>query len=392
MTSSCLARPEVELLLHCARAQVEPERAERIADLAHQPLDWGYLMRLAGRNEVTSLLYWHLARICRDALPEAVLAELRDRFEANARNSLMLTADLLEVLALLEASGIAAIPLKGPVFASSLYGNLALREFVDLDILVRRQDVLRAKALLGVRGYAPRVSLTPAQDDLFVDQNCEYELFREEAGDKRLLELHWEFVPRYFAIPLDMTGLWERAGTVSLAGRSLPSLSPEDLLLVSAIHSGKHLWQSFKTAADLAEIIRKQPSLGWDRLLDQTRALGCARVLRVSLLLAADLLDAPLPARVLDWARADSSAAALAERSCGWMLGDVVDLKLVPQHAWRLRTRERLVDRVRYLYRIATMSTTEEYRLVALPRALSSLYVLLRPFRLAAKYGPGLFR
>jgi hypothetical protein len=51
-----------------------------------------------------------------------------------------------------------------------------------------------------------------------------------------------------------------------------------------------------------------------------------------------------------------------------------------------LRARERLSDRARYLYRLATASTSEEWRLVSLPSSLAPLYGLIRPLRLVAKY------
>jgi hypothetical protein len=69
---------------------------------------------------------------------------LRARFEEIARKNLRFTAELIRILNCLESHGIAAIPFKGPTLAESVYGNLALREFSDLDILVRQSDFPRA--------------------------------------------------------------------------------------------------------------------------------------------------------------------------------------------------------------------------------------------------------
>ena len=40
------------------------------------------------------------------------------------------------------------VPVKGPVLASTAYGDIAMREFVDLDILVRPSDVASAMTIL----------------------------------------------------------------------------------------------------------------------------------------------------------------------------------------------------------------------------------------------------
>jgi Uncharacterised nucleotidyltransferase len=81
------------------------------------------------------------------------LTALRHHFQVNALRNVFLAGTLLKLLRLLEAHGIAALPYKGPVLAALAYGNVAFRQFGDLDLLVRPQDADRAKALLWAQGY-----------------------------------------------------------------------------------------------------------------------------------------------------------------------------------------------------------------------------------------------
>ena len=60
---------------------------------------------------------------------------------------------------------------------------------------------------------------------------------------------------------------------------------------------------------------------------------------------------------------------------------------LLNKAAFHLRCRERWGDRIRYVLRLSTTSTIEDWTLVALPESLSFLYVLLRLPRLFRKYG-----
>jgi hypothetical protein len=113
MSTAPADRREVELLLCCARTQLEPEMADRIKSLAQQGIDWTYLVELARSNGVTPLLYRSLTATCADAVPEAILKDLTAHYRRNAIRSLLLTAELLRLLELFDAHGIQA-PSKAP--------------------------------------------------------------------------------------------------------------------------------------------------------------------------------------------------------------------------------------------------------------------------------------
>jgi hypothetical protein len=98
------------------------------------------------------LLYRTLNSVCSDAVPKPTLEELREHFYANAGRDLFLGKELIKVLHLLESHEIRAIAYKGPTLAVSVYGNLAFREFGDLDILVREQ-YQRGAVYVNAQGY-----------------------------------------------------------------------------------------------------------------------------------------------------------------------------------------------------------------------------------------------
>lgn len=145
--------PEIELLLCCARTQPSPEIGQQIQTLAQQSLDWSYLLQTAARHKVLPLLYQNLKTLCPEAVPKPVLSELRNFFHTNAAHNLFLAQERLKILKLFQDNDIPAIPFKGPVLAASVYGNLALRQFGDLDILVNPKDTIKARELLITQDY-----------------------------------------------------------------------------------------------------------------------------------------------------------------------------------------------------------------------------------------------
>src|SRR5579864_2148720 len=184
--------PEFRFLLWCCAIRMPRDIYGRDSR-SNSALDWQRLLRLAEHHSVTPLVYQAL-RSSTNEVPQAVVDELRLRYEHNARRNLVFASELLRVLECLEAHGIDAVPYKGPVLAETLYGDLALREFSDLDVLVRPGDVARAREALQSLSYVPNIVLSLAQQRVYVRSGYEY-AFDGPLG-RNLLEMQWAIVPR----------------------------------------------------------------------------------------------------------------------------------------------------------------------------------------------------
>src|SRR5262245_53591634 len=99
-------RPEVELLLSCARICMDNARAERIQVLVREPLDWDFLLQIASQHGMTPLLYWHLHATCLDAVPTAYQDALRNTFHVTAVYNVCCTRELLTLLRLFGEYGL----------------------------------------------------------------------------------------------------------------------------------------------------------------------------------------------------------------------------------------------------------------------------------------------
>jgi len=181
--------PEISLLLACARTRIDREAAERINEAARQLLDWDRLIRMSLAHGLMPLLYENLATHCPEIVPPIYLNQLRDLFQKNAARSVLLTRELFSILDLFATEGIEAMPYKGPAIAISIYGRLALRQFSDLDILVRKRDVWRCQQLLISRGYEPHFDITERQLPSFLKLGY-VQIFTRDRGQS-VVELHW---------------------------------------------------------------------------------------------------------------------------------------------------------------------------------------------------------
>ncbi len=382
-------RPEIELLLSCARTRLDNQGVERINVLIREELDWAYLVELAGNHGLMPLLYWNLHTACPQAAPGDILNLLRGFFHNNARRNLFLSGELLKLLEMLKREGIPAIPFKGPVLADSVYGNLALRSIWDLDILVHKHDVLKVKSMLLAQGYRPENKLGIIGETLHLWLNCEYNFDRDH--DNLHVEIHWRIVPGYIRARIDYEGLWERSISLPFVGESVPSPSMEDLLLILCLHNGaKHHWQRLSMICDLAELIGSYQGMDWEWVLEQANRLSIRRVLYLSLLMARDLADARLPQEVVEEALRDPVVESLKIQIQEGLFTDGKDpAGSLRTHTAYIRMRENLGDRLRYLPHIIDEAVTpsdKEEKLLSLPQFFYFLYYLIRPIRLIIKY------
>jgi hypothetical protein len=390
--------PEVELLICCARMHPETKTAERIRALLREHIDWDYLLQIASHHGVMPLLYWNLKTIDRESLPDRssvpkdILDQLQHSFRKNAAYNLFLTAELLKVQSLFETQDIPILTFKGPALAVSAYGDAALRQFVDLDILVRKKDVLEASKLLIGQGLRPQFRLTDKQETTFIEFGCEHAFVRED--ESVMIDLHWAIVPLHYSFALDTESLWTRRTVVALNGRNVPTVAPEDLFLLLCIHGAKanHCWRHLSWICDLAQLIRVHRDMDWRRMIDQAGKVGSERMLFLGMYLASDLLGANLPHEIMQEVRVDPAVEELAAQVYRWLFSEAKDQpSLFRMRRFHLRTMTHLRDRARYLLELMT-PTPLEWELLPLPRYFYGFYYVLRPIRLAGKFGGELLK
>jgi hypothetical protein len=378
-------RPEIELLLDAARVRLEDDDAERIRAWVRGGLDWDYLLRMARRNGVMPLLYRSLNAVGTDDVPPGVLDELRAAFHENSLRNLHMAGELIKLLDLFENHGIAAIPYKGPTLAVLAYGNLAFREFVDLDLLLRERDLAQARRLLIDRGFRHSYPFTPAQEAAYLRSLRQLPLVSSEGV---LVELHAGLTLRDYRFPLDVDRLRARLAPVRLLRRDVTTFSVEDLMLILCAHGARHCWESLGWICDLAELIRAQRGVRWEWVLEEARRLHGERLVVLGLAVAGELLRAPIPEATRARIRVDPVIPWLVARVRHWLFCESADLPGTSGRAiFHLRARERWRDGARYCLSQALVPRISDWETLALPSSLSFAYAFLRPLRLAKKYG-----
>lgn len=374
-------RVEDNIVLLCSRTNADAETTARIEGIiSANEVDWDYVYQLARRHSVLPLIYKQLSSIPALKIPADQLARLKANYEENLARNLLLTAELCRILQTFEAAGIEAVPYKGPALAVCAYGKLELRRFVDLDILVRKADVLRAKELLTARGFICGTPWTDAQQALLLRTQHNLSLSKEDG--RLVVELHWEVASSLFASSLQAEEFWGRLETMRLNNVTVKSFSTEDLLLSLCVHGSKHHWERLAWICDVSELIKTRTDLNWNVLLKRAESTKNDRMLFLGLYLANRLLDAPLPDHLKSKTEA-GVIVSLANRVEKRLFGGIEQLPVSIgesfQFNWALRAGWRA--RLRYC-RLLFQPTDADIETMPLPRSLSFVYYLMRPLGL----------
>ncbi|HEV2489108.1 MAG TPA: nucleotidyltransferase family protein [Candidatus Acidoferrales bacterium] len=344
------------------------------------------LLRLADEHGLVPLLHEHLLGVGAKKAPAEFFSQLQSLSRETALRGLFLSAELFRVLASLRQSGIPAIPYKGPVLAARAFGNPALRQFNDLDIVIPQRFMPVVFEQMSALGYISKLPRDRFPSGVSRIIPGEYVFLH--SANRAMVEIHTERTLRHFPTALDLDAMISRATTVEMGGREVPAFSREDELLMLAVHGAKDFWARLIWVADIAELVKQPPEIAWKELFDRANEMKLGRMLRLGLLLARDLLGLPLSTEADREVRKYAQAAKFARRIRAQVLsGALPPNGILQRSAYRIGMVEGIWSGLRYWLRLSTAPAEEDWSMLDVPQPLERSYAILRPLRLWKKYG-----
>lgn len=212
------------------------------------------------------------------------------------------------LLAAASARDIPVMVLRGTRLAEQLYGDPGERMYTDIDLLVRRAQLDQVKSLARELGFH---RASGSLSDTFFERN-HYHLLYVSRTTGIPLEVHWAMAPPFSIQRIDYEDLFRRARPTRIAG--VPGLmpSPEDDLILQAVHLSKHasslqglsgpqltalcvkesllLWM-----IDLDRFLALHPQLDWDAIAKRSRSWEVAGPVLAALNTVAEVLGTSIP-------------------------------------------------------------------------------------------------
>lgn len=366
------ATPEFDLLCACCCENGH----NAIAAALDSKVNWERIFTLASHHRLLPCLYFALRET--SAVPVSIQMALEARFHSCISRVLRFSAELVAILRGFSACGIEAILHKGPALAQHLYCDSCMREFGDLDFLIRASDAARARGVLNELGFRPHLQLSARQERGYLRTGYEYAF--DSALGTNVVELQWQIVPRFYAVEFQPEALFSRSVKIEFEGEHIRMLCDEDLLLTLCVHAAKHCWPQLGMIRDITTLAARP--LDWPWIIAEARRMGILRIVTVSLMLARKLVGTAIPrdlATDADFGECEP-IVAIAEHN----LRDSVEADTESLDYFRLmmRMREKWQDRARFAARLAFTPSVNEWNAIRLPDFLFPLYRGVRALRL----------
>lgn len=230
---------------------------------------------------------------------EAQQEELRLAHASQVCHELELERDMLATATMLESRRIPYRLMKGAAAAHSVYSDPRLRSFGDLDVLIHRRSYDDAVAALEERGYRhARPELRPGFDGRFGKGGMLVTVSDHQ------LDLHSSFVVGALGILVDPDDLFVNEREVTIGGRSVSVLPPEELFLQScyaAVLADRP--PAVRYSRDVAEILL-HCDLDIDRVIGLATSWSARPVVALAVQQAWATLGIDTGHELLGWARA----------------------------------------------------------------------------------------
>jgi hypothetical protein len=329
------------------------------AKTVHQRSGWKRVIELALQADVYPLLFKHLSRLQTGAVPDEVLWGLRALVRYNEKRCVAIREELCRLLDLFQGRGFHVLPLRGVALAQELYEEPELRVVRDIDLLLPREEAVRAIRLLKESGY--RLEVDEAFFEQFVlPSNYAITMVKSSNGASFTVDLHWDHTLPSFGVPPLPPVFWEEGiEERPILGKKRLNTRLEWSLLFLALHAFHHRFSQFKGLVDINELCLRK-GVKWEVVVEVAGRYRWTAIVQLALTACQRLFGTEIPE--------------------AFRLNDLPSwVALFPSHFRDYPFKG--PKRFHYLVHLLFWPTQSDYQFLPLPKGIRFLYFLLRPLR-----------
>jgi hypothetical protein len=377
---------ENKLLLYCAQTRIPEDTLNKVKDIINLPLNWEGVLNSALSQGIAPLLCHNLKKIQKSHfIPEKVMHKLERAYYANVARNMYHYDELKRILTAFNEKNIKIIVLKGAALDKSVYGDIGLRTFGDLDLLVKKEDLSYAKEIMSDLDYV----YGPAKKSEEWRRMNHFHLRPHIHPDKSIVvEIHWHITGDSFHINIDEW--WEMAKVIEIGNCQAMIPSPEDMLIHLCLHLFNHGYKeiTLKDFCDIIEALRyHRKEINWQRLQDKIDRYKI-NTLVYTILYFIKILERD-EENLLGWIKSNSVNLKLLSLIEKQILGEDAAHSAIPKELVQSLVTDKFSGKVMLLLNLI-FPTREEmasvYSVSFSSKKIYFYYIILRPFYLF-KYG-----
>jgi len=370
------------LILCCKTIHTQADIIHLTKLLNTTQFDQKKLLKLAYAHAVFPLLYKTLYKLFPN---HPLVKRIKPYYISHVQYNMAMTSTLTKIVSKFKETDIHILHLKGPILSQKLYNDISSRQFGDLDILIKKNDLKEVLEYLKESHYNPEIVLKKDTKQVFFNAVNVLGFYNDSS--KTRIEVHWELLSKNYAIYDDVSPLWKELSTVYINKNSFQTLNEEHTLLYLCVHGSKHLFERLLWVCDIDRTIRTQRKIQWGNLQKEAERLGVMRILLIGLSLTNTLLETPLAKEIEKEILKDIHVKKIVDIIIQLNLYEGSQKNKSYQTFILLyRMREKQIDKLRFLWYALVAIKFDDFKMLQLPSYLIFFYPILRLFRLMLKY------
>jgi len=276
---------DIILIIECCKISPNTVLIEKQIDHIK---DWNSFISLAYSHGIFPLIYKTLKNYDKK-IPSEILNSMKYKYMNIVKQNMLMTNELINVTKLLKENGIESIAFKGPVLSHLAYGDITLRQYVDLDILVDEKNVIKTYELLTNSNYSVEVEKSFLSNHLFMSKEIDITFSKNTIS----LELHWNLFKSNLLIDKNKINKLLDYEKYSINNKEIKSLKKDILFIYLCIHGSKHCWERLEWLNDINNLFNKyyKKNKNLEKLIKIAKLLEVDIILITTLNLVNQLFD-----------------------------------------------------------------------------------------------------
>jgi len=321
-----------------------------------------------------------------------ILSAFKQQYLLIARRNMLMSAELIRIIQLLEKNSIEALAFKGPTLSQMAYGDITLRQYVDLDILVDENHIFRAGELIASNSYIPDSDINFLKNDKLLDVSSD--LGFRNTRNNTYIELHWKLFRKKFSKTMDKLNIRSNTTTIEIQGKKIKTLQLDLVLVYLCSHGSKHMWERIEWITDIDRLICNVKSIDWEAVWEYAQKMHSINTLLLGLSLSQELFGTNLPTFIEEKIISHENiqplktdTLELLNQNNSTQLQSTGIAAMFKKFDYHAKLYDSFWDKAKYYFSTFFKVTPDDILNIDLPKSLYFLYYLLRPFRLGWRYG-----
>ena len=322
-------------------------------------------------------LIYHTLKLHVEIIPVEVLKTMKLHNMDIVKKNMLMTAELIKVMKLLEENNIDAIAFKGPTLSQMAYEDITLRQYVDLDILIKKDDIYKVYDLLK-NTHKRSLNLTKSQESTWFKYAHDLGLTSKNGIH---IEFHWRMLDSDHPINLKDINFFGSKSSHTINNYNITTISNEEFLIYLCVHGSKHMFERIEWIVDIDKFIKTQ-SINWDKFNNLLKGKNYQEFVYLGLYLSNSLFSTPLDK--IDYSL--SKEIEMVKSHIFNLWNQNINFNNKNNMKYMLKLFNSKIDTIKYMHKIYLKPTFTEYWYIDLPKQLYFLYYPIRQYLLMKKY------